>query len=142
MYNDGVGDDKTEDTLFEQIGTRMKVEDKLLQFHKKHYATNSASSSVDGTKVGNIGGKSRNGTYFKKIKGPVDSVSRNKCLEKKLPNVARPFKYNDKFPLLKDEILYDAYNYYVNKITTVPTGFVQHVDDITEINEASHAYLY
>eukprot|EP00943_MAST-04B_sp_MAST-4B-sp1_P001472 g1472.t1 len=112
MYNDGVGDDKTEDTLFEQIGTRMKVEDKLLQFHKKHYATNSASSSVDGTKVGNIGGKSRNGTYFKKIKGPVDSVSRNKCLEKKLPNVARPFKYNDKFPLLKDEILYDAYNYY------------------------------
>jgi hypothetical protein len=135
IYNDGGGDDKTEDTLFEQIGTKMKVEDKLLQFHKKHYARHSASSSIDGTKIGSIGSKSKNRTHLKKIKGPVDSISRKKCLEKKLPNVARPFKYNDKFPLLKDDILSDAYNYYVNKFTTVPTGFVKHVDDITEINE-------
>ena len=52
-----------------------------------------------------------------------------------MPSIERPFKYNNKFPLLKQEIINDAYNYYVKCWRSVPMGFVKHVEEMVHIDE-------
>ena len=53
--------------------------------------------------------------------------------------VRSPFKYNEKFPLLNSKILIDAHGYYVNKMTSVPAGFVKHVYEILSISSDDFA---
>ena len=79
--------------------------------------------------------------YKRHIEGPKDSVSRKKCIEKRLPQFSLPFKYNENFPLLNSEILNDAHGYYVNKMTYVPAGFVKHVYEILSISSDDFADL-
>jgi len=110
--------DHVADTLFAKICKKMNVTQNLLQFHNDSRYKNSRIVSSQ------------------QVKGPsVDSISRKICLEKKLPSIERPFKYNNKFPLLKQEIINDAYNYYVKCWRSVPMGFVKHVEEMVHIDE-------